>query len=487
MSHVIGVDPHQHVPRFGGDVSRFLCSVHMRTPILLRAVLATVLCNVVPLSAQQPQTSTPLKLNDVLARAVEQNPFVEAARARVRAAEGTRRLARTLSNPIFTYQLENTGFSGTTPRDGIDRETSIYATLPLEPIFQRAPRIRSAEAEVRASQADVSVARRDVALDAAKAFYRVALAQTTVDGTDDIHARLVELADYSRTRVKEGATSEGDLIRVEVELDRADAALALAKADLARARGDLAPYLGPSASAGDVRTLRVQIDGAADASLASRGAGSGEPLGSLDSYLKRARTDRPELVAARARVDAARGQAAYQRTLTVKQIGATLGTKRIANKNTLIAGLSIPVPILDQNRGAIDRTTAEATAVELEASWRERQIVAEVTAAHEAAALLIAQRTRLARSAIARAEESRTIALVAYREGVTTLLQVIDATRTLADIRLAYYRMLVEERQNVLELEIVSGAELTPSTRHPTSSDADTSNARARGGEGEHP
>ncbi len=131
-----------------------------------------------------------LGLSETLARAAAQHPLIEAARARVTAARGARRTAGTLPNPVLTYLVENLGGSGRSAATGLDRETQTYATLPLEPLFQRPPRVRRADEDVRAANADLARARQMVALGATRAFYRVAAAQVAVDAANEIRARV---------------------------------------------------------------------------------------------------------------------------------------------------------------------------------------------------------------------------------------------------------------------------------------------------------
>ena len=58
------------------------------------------------------------------------------------------------------------------------------------------------------------------------------------------------------------------------------------------------------------------------------------------------------------------------------------------------------------------------------------------------------------------------VALAAYREGAVPLLQVLDATRTLADARLAFYRARYAQQDAVLALHVAAG--LDPSNAMPT-------------------
>ena len=101
----------------------------------------------------------------------------------------------------------------------------------------------------------------------------------------------------------------------------------------------------------------------------------------------------------------------------------------------MVAGLSIPFPIFDPNRGEIWRATAERDAAAFDLAAQERTARAELTGAYDAARLLTDRTATLVAgpdgrpSFLARADEARRIALGAYREGAASLLLVIDAAR----------------------------------------------------------
>ena len=201
-----------------------------------------------------------LTLPMVLQAAARAHPLALAAEGRLRAALGNRATAGTIANPVLTYQVENAGFPGRTPPAGLQRETSTYATLPLEPFWQRGSRIGRANREVEGAQAQVVLARRMVALDAARAFHRTALAQASVAGSSDVALSLDSLVRYTEIRVREGAAAAGDLLRLQVERDRVATEVALQEAEFAVARAALRPYLNDDSAAADdgaVNDLRV--------------------------------------------------------------------------------------------------------------------------------------------------------------------------------------------------------------------------------------
>lgn len=395
--------------------------------------------------ASPPTVRTEWTLEDVLAGALTQHPVIEAARARVDAARGSRRSAGTLPNPVATYAVENTSFAGQGLAPRLDAERSAYVTFPLEFLFQRRPRVDRADEDIRAAEAELTVAEHRVARDVARAFYMLALAQVAVVAAQENRSAVERLLAYLRIRVSQGASPEAELIRAEVELGQTGTEVTLAEVDLVRARAELQPFLGGPAP--PFNALRVSV---AEPSLVS-GA-----LAPLEQFTQRASL-RPELVSGRAKVAVAQAAVAYERRLVIREAGASFGLKRTSGINSMIAGLSLSVPIFDRNRGEVDRAMAERMAADRELAWVERTVAAEVSGAYEVAQRLSAQIADLQRTFLSRAEESARISLAAYQEGAATLLQVLDATRTLAAARLSYSRTLFAQRKSLFELRVAAG------------------------------
>lgn len=389
-----------------------------------------------------------LSLEAVLVAALTDHPLIEAARARVEAARGARHTARTWTNPLITYWSENGAFPAQAQPPGVQHEASTYLTVPLEPFFQRPPRERRAEEDVRVADAAFAEARRQVALDASRVFFRVALAQAAFNAADTNRACLEGLVAYTKARVREGATAEGDLIRTEVELERVATNAVLADVELARSRAQLMPLFGDPSAVGDV--LRLPS------------APALTPLATtalLADFLARARERRPEVAAARARVAGAEAAMTYERSIAVRQIGGTFGMKRIDGQSSMIAGVALSLPVFDRNHGGIERATSEHLAAQHDLAWSERTIAADVQSAYDAWQRLVRHVANLRQSFLDRAEEARSIAFAAYQEGAAPLLQVLDASRTVADAQLIYTRALLAAEQAAFELALAAGDE----------------------------
>jgi cobalt-zinc-cadmium efflux system outer membrane protein len=418
---------------------------------IIRGILVASLTTISTRATAQT-ASQPLTLRALFDSVRSTYPALRAADSRIRAAEGTRANARAFGNPILQYQVNQTSFPGGSPVN-LDREATTTLTFPLEHLYQRGPRAARASAEVRAAAADAASTRQQVALGAADAFFRVALAQVQVATTRDVVRWLDTLAVYNRARVEEGAAAEADLIRTELERDRASADLALAEAELARARTSLSSFLANRPDAAAVGDIAIEP---APFPLPSS-------LPSIDT--------RPDVRVARERLAAATADVSSEHRMVIGELGATIGTMLTGSTRSMAAGLSVPIPAFNTNRGNIQRAAAERDAATFELATQERTARGDLEGAADAAQILTARVIALTRPGangfLSRADEVRRIALGTYREGAIPLFQVIDATRVWADARMTSYTTLIAQQRSVLALLAAAGADVLSPSLNP--------------------
>ena len=424
----------------------------------------------------QPTGGT-VTIDSVLALAIKQHPLIEAARARMTAANGSRRTAGAFANPVASYQVENAGYpgNGSALPAGTQRETSAFLTFPIEPLFQRGPRVRRANEAVSAATADLAQAEQDVTRSAAHAFYSLATAQAAHDEAQSEFENYTRLLDYNRVRVREGAAPEGDLLRVHVEVTRAATAAVTAQVEVIRAQAHLRLYVE-----GERRTQSPTPPDAMRADV-PRGAANESALLTIDALMNGLQERRPDLMAARARTAAAAAGVSYQRTLALREVGAMIGNKRIGDINTVMAGLSLPIPLFDLNRGEVQRANAERTAAEQEFAWQALQVKSDLEAAHQVALAFTRQLSTLEPSFLDRAAESRQVTQTAYEEGAASLVDVLNATRAYGEARLTYFRLLHAQRESMIDLAIAAGRPATTflsQLRLPDGPDRDESSRR---------
>jgi outer membrane protein TolC len=158
-------------------------------------------------------------------------------------------------------------------------------------------------------------------------------------------------------------------------------------------------------------------------------------------------------------VRAAAAAADYERSLSLRQLGATFGNKASGGQNSMVLGLGFTVPLFNLNGGGVRRATGERIALDHDLAWVERSIRAEVQSLYDAALRLTRQLGLMEDTFLSRAESVHQLTLAAYREGGATLLQVLDATRMLTETRLAFARTLYAQRESLFFLALASGSD----------------------------
>jgi cobalt-zinc-cadmium efflux system outer membrane protein len=159
-----------------------------------------------------------------------------------------------------------------------------------------------------------------------------------------------------------------------------------------------------------------------------------------------------------------------------------VGVKRTEGTSSLMAGLSLPLPILDQNRGHVARADAERDLAAAELAITERTVGAEIRGALEAARLLSQRAQLLAGDRggqpvrfLARAAETRRISVGAYQEGAVPLIQVLDAARAWGEARVTFYRTLFAQHESIIAVLAAGGTDLFNAiptlNAHPVSSE----------------
>ncbi|HEV8357383.1 MAG TPA: TolC family protein [Gemmatimonadales bacterium] len=384
------------------------------------------------------------------------HPAIQAAGARVRAAAGSRSTAGALGNLVFGVQLENAPLPGR-PQPPMDRETMATAMLPLEAFYQRGARVHRAAAELRASEADAAAVKQRVTLAAVRAYHRTALAQIVVDADADLVAWLDSLVAYNRNRVTEGVAAEADLLRAQLERDRAVAQAATHSAELAGAAAALSEFVDASRvlRPGDSVLVRVEVT---DEPL-ELPAGLSPPADATPLL--------PGVRAARERLDASGAAISVERTMLVRQLGVMVGLKQSVGVTSFVGGFSLPLPLLDWNRGEIARRKGERDAAASDLVVEERVAAATLAGVAASARVLTERIAALAQHAadggpamLWRADEARRIALGAYREGAVPLFGVLDAAHAWGEARRAYYEALFAQRETVLTLLSLQGTDL---------------------------
>jgi cobalt-zinc-cadmium efflux system outer membrane protein len=392
-----------------------------------------------------------LSLEKAIETALSRHGEVEAAQAAVDASQGALRQAGYAPNPTFHFQTENWRFTGT-PGFSPGQELDVFAFVsqPIETGGKKGQRVEFAAADRRIAEAQREVVRWKIRQDVKSAYLRVEAAQRKESLLRETRATFERLREYHETRVRLGAMPEVSLIKVELETEKVEMALSSAQLETERAKIDLLRAMGASDASPQFAIQETR---------ATMPAAPWENPSFTGNLLEAAAASRPDVLLAEALVERARAAIGVQRAATRPDLTPYVGYKRTASYNTLIGGVSIPLPIRNRNTGAIEQAVAEVHQQEASLRATRARVQAEVAAAlagvRRRARMLTAVETRL----MQRAQTTSQITLAAYQEGGIELLDVLDAQRSQIETGLLQSQILYDYQLSRIELEAAVGTD----------------------------
>lgn len=455
-----------------------------------------------PVVSPEVSTEPEVALDELLRRALQNNPQLPIARETVEAARQRVLSARSMGNPVLQV------VPGVGNREARDEE--IILSQPLDLFGRRRARAGVAGAQLRAAQAQSTlterslvVAVKNAAADLFAAQEAESLGQVQVEVAQlfrDAAARRAQLGDVPQVQVQR---AELELLRVQNDLTNAQAERLARRAGLNQLVGQapetpLRVALPISTGLTDVLRLRpapfrsnqggVPATGAAGnipatpttpdipaptGAQSTAGATTGAPLlgassqvGSdlvgLRAQLLPGLTTRPDIVGAQATLEARRAQIGVLRSERRPdiEIQARRGSVFGSSSTALRAVIVVPLFDFGSNRG-------ERRALEAEVRGQEAQIalLRSQAAAQIEQALIRLQQQRQTVERYRSGIVPQTLDLlrktqIGYAQGASTYLEVLDAQRTLRQVQTEYLQALVGTRTSEAQLESALGATL---------------------------
>ena len=344
-------------------------------------------------------------------------PRTLALDADVARARGLAEQARARPNPSVNVYAEN--FAGDLTRNARNQEQITgQLDIPIELGGKRSARISAGEAGIVAAQARNRDGRLLYATELARAYAgaeiasrRIELAEDEVEeATADLKAEreLVGAGKEARLRQVQAET-ELNTLEADLETTRAQKVAALAR--LSALAGSPVPYTGVSESLLDRMNARPA-------------SGPIDPMQA--TMVKVAEAER----------EAAARQVTVQQRLAIPNLTAQIGVRqlRVASGPAIVAGIGIPLPLFDRNRGNIAAAQAELQG----AQAREAAARLDAEAGSRAALALVEAADRKAEAAqrtMATAEEGYRLARIAYQAGKSPLIELLAARHNLGVAR----------------------------------------------------
>jgi outer membrane protein, heavy metal efflux system len=411
---------------------------------VLMAMLVAAM-NGMPISsfAQVKEPVPTFELDRIIDLALERNPTIAGAHSVIQQDEGRRTQAGAYPNPTIAGGTGSGALRD--PSTGGPRVTEYSLTLhqTVEWPGMRAARKDAAEAGLAGATVGLDEAKLNLIAEVKQVFYELLLAERTVDLLQQNLEIVQEVLRIVKARVRSGEGPQFEAIKAEVEVLKAKQEITKAK-NIVRVRlvgldTLTAGALGTRYKVqGDFRSLRSRLD--------------------PEQMVARDVSQHPILKRHGKLVEQAEFTVTRERQSRVPNVTLFGGYARDAGREAMIAGASLPTPLWYRQQGHI--ATALGT---------QRKEEAELLRARNELGRAINQHVREAETAqeqilvyeeglLKQAQEALRIAQLSFRQGASSLLEVLDAQRVQRQITVDYNLARFELSQALTRYERAIGS-----------------------------
>ncbi|OPZ96853.1 MAG: Cobalt-zinc-cadmium resistance protein CzcC precursor [Planctomycetes bacterium ADurb.Bin412] len=386
-----------------------------------------------------------LSLGDVFARILLYNPTLAAYSQEIRAQEALALQSSLLPNPELEATVEDFGGSGATR--GFDTaETTIQINQLIQLAGKRNKQSKLAGLDTELVQWDYQSRRLDLFAEAAKAYVEVLAAQEQFNLAGELNTLAQEVKNTVQERVSAGKESPPEALKAEVslsasrvELENVRRRLDISRTRLAGFWGSIHPdFLGLKGNIYDIR-----------------------PHGSYEDFAARI-AQNPDLARWTAEQNQRQAALALEKARTAPDITVSAGTKYYSEPGdtAFIVGVAIPLPLFDRNQGNI--SAARARLEKSRHLARESEMSARTGLAQAYTSMLSAYdlAVNLRDTIIPAARQSFAAAREGYQQGKFGYLDLLDAQRTLFQVRQQYLDILLLYHQSHTDIERLAGGTL---------------------------
>jgi len=314
--------------------------------------------------------------------------------------------------------------------DYMDQQAQFDAGLGY--LFERGKkrqhRLKAAQDQTTVVRSQVSDTERQLIFNVGQQFIDVLLAESTLDFAQQDLASFQKTVDISNERLRAGDMSEGDFLKIKLQLLQFQSDVSAAKLAKLQSLAALRQLLGFESVPDD-----YDVQGTLDY-LPVRA--------DLTALKTLAAMNRPDLRAAQQAVTAAESQLALQQANGKMDITGTFNYTHTAGVNTGAFYYNMPLPIFNRNQGEIARARFAITQAQEQASETAQQVSTDVLTAygnlHSNDEIIQLYQGGY----VDNAKQSRDISEYAYQKGAASLLDYLDSERTYRANQLAYRQAL---------------------------------------------
>lgn len=408
-------------------------------------------------SPSQPPTAASyptvrITLNQAIHLALVHNHALKAERTLISQNKAEEITANLRPNPVLGFDSQYIPLFS--PQDfsadnlNQTQEFDLGISYLFERGHKRQRRLQAARDQTAVTTAEVADASRNLTFQVAQQFISVLLAESTLQFSVDNLKSFEQTVGIAKEKFKAGAISEGDYLKIKLQMLQFETDASSARLARAEALIDLRQSMGYD-------SVPENYDVTGKLAYVPLHAG-------LEDLQAEALRDRPDLRATELGVTAAKSQIQLAKAYGKQDVTGQFNYVHTAGENAATISASIPWALFNKNQGEIARTSFALTQAEEIKLWTSDAVLSDVADAYRALKNNARVVNLYTSGYLKQAKESRDISQYAYTRGAASLLDFLDAERSYRSVQLSYRQTLSSYMTDLEQLKEAVGTRTLP-------------------------
>lgn len=450
----------------------------------------------VRLQAQSPSATIQIPHKLTLADAerilLDRNLTVLAAKYQVESSRAAKLMASYKPNPVLTVGAEQLALGHSASglfKSNLGISAASTYTVRVDKIIERGGkrelRTEQADEQIKANEALMLDAVRTQLYQLHQAFTAATLAREDLLLAETTQQQYEQTVRLTATKVENGDLPGLELYRARAGQMQFEQAVVQARTNYELAARDVLNLLGATVADVEPSSRRVAQNGLADGGSIVLAGNVSSPDGAQfspslqnapieitslfddrpvvqtqEELLQVALSERSDVVAARHVFEAANRGMSLAQAQRIRDISVGSEFQRVGSDSSVGATVSVPLFIYNNQRAAITQAEAQRKASETLLRQAELQATTDVQKAYQV--YLSARRTLdlYSKQNLGQVEKLRSIATLSYKEGASSLFELLDAQRTYNAALTAFNQARADYQNALWQLEQAVGKSL---------------------------
>ncbi|NHZ87129.1 MAG: TolC family protein [Planctomycetia bacterium] len=379
-----------------------------------------------------------LSIETAVNKAIENNPELQTLLKNIDARKAIKLQSRLKPNPELGFEAENIfGSNGYSGLNSGEMTASISHNILLAGKINK--RVKVAEMEITLAEWDYESKRLEVITDIRRSFTKALITQKIINKNNELIQISNKLIQDLKARVEAGRISPAEVSRAQIILN-------MLQIDINRLEAEYDSAIFELTTLINAPDLPIELL-----------KGEFKNIINIPDYdfLLANLNNNPDIKRFTGEYDKQKAVIKYEESKAIPDLTVSAGFKRMndVSANTFLIGASIPLPIFNRNQGSIQEAQIRLNQTTKEFEAVKNKLTLQLKLYYNKLKTLISIAQKLKNESIPDAEKTFEIIQKGNLVGRFTMLDVLDAERTLFEIQNQYLDTLGNINIVVVEIE----------------------------------